>query len=293
MSSIVKYQPAQLKNIADFITRLNRLPEHHIGYFSTDMRSIERALQNFYPSPEQCVRVAIENNQLIGALGVDTDPDLGRAWFYGPFVEQSLWHATAEKLYDELVAELPMNITEYELFGDIRNTQLLKFAVRHEFELVSTQHVLLLKRENFSQSEEINVQQLAPEFFDQFEQLHDHIFPRTYFSAQEILTQLNQYNQVFILTEGATLLGYVYGTIEADTGEATLEFLAVAESERGKGYGKVLVQVMAGWVFSQPQVQVIRLTVDAENKPAFATYRSSGFALERALLAYRKNTAEE
>lgn len=292
MTAIVKYQPQYLVELTEFVVKLNQQPNHHIGYFGTTNFEVNHALQRFFPSPEECIKLVLEENQIIGMLATDTDPDLERAWLYGPLINNIAWHHLAQELFEAVDTVLPNAITELEIFADIRNIDVLKFAVRNEFELLSTQHVLQLEREKFNLTSELNVQKLTPEYYQQFEQLHDYIFPRTYFSGQEILAKLDEQNQVFILIENKELMGYVYGMLELDINEANLEFVSVVENKRGKGYGKTLVQAMAAWAFSYPSVEKVRLTVDAENKPAFSAYKKIGFTLERALLAYRKNRAD-
>ena len=54
------------------------------------------------------------------------------------------------------------------------------------------------------------LQDITPEYWDEFENLHGTAFPNTYLSSESILQKLDEYHRLFIFTEEGRFVGYVY-----------------------------------------------------------------------------------
>ena len=63
-----------------FIAGLNGNAEDHIGYFDTAVEDIARALGELTLPVEEGFRLAIQDGQIVGVLGIEADPEIGRTW---------------------------------------------------------------------------------------------------------------------------------------------------------------------------------------------------------------------
>jgi mycothiol synthase len=97
---------------------------------------------------------------------------------------------------------------------------------------------------------------------------------------------------ITLIRKGDKAIGYCWAGISYEEGmpstrKGRILMLGVAPDYRGKGIGKRLV--LAGLARLRSKgLQVAELTVDSENKPACALYRSIGFGVRDSTLWYEK-----
>lgn len=104
-----------------FIVGLNGNTEDHIGYFETAADDIARSLRELSVAVEEGFRLAIQDGQVVGVLGIEADLEIGRAWIYGPLVRHSQWMAVADQLYAAALSAIPPGIGQQQMFCDGRN----------------------------------------------------------------------------------------------------------------------------------------------------------------------------
>ena len=127
----------RFEEIVHFATRLNSDGTHHIGFFGEGEADIRASLAECLVPTAEGFRLAYEGNRLVGVFGLDADPEIGRAWLFGPLVEHEDWHTIADQLYADVLALIPVDIRDYDLFCDVQNIRLEAFAARHGFPLRS------------------------------------------------------------------------------------------------------------------------------------------------------------
>ncbi len=71
-------------------------------------------------------------------------------------------------------------------------------------------------------------------------------------------------------------------------GEASIEFFAVKESERGKGVGGKLLTVALKWFTTIKSIGSITLCVNSSNQNAINLYKKVGFQLKHELCFFTK-----
>ena len=108
------------EELVRFVARLNSDGEHHIGFFGEGEASIRASLAECLISPAEGFRLAYEGDQLVGVFGVDADPEISRAWLFGPLIEHEDWHTIADQLYAEVLPLIPVDIRDYDLFCDVQ-----------------------------------------------------------------------------------------------------------------------------------------------------------------------------
>lgn len=234
--------------------------------------------------------MAYDDDRLVGIFGVDADPEISRAWLFGPLVDHADWHTVADQLYAEALASIPVDIREYDLFCDVQNTRLDAFALRQGFPLRSENAVMTMKREDYQPSAKRQTQIVAcrEDLFEQFEKLHNELFPTTYFTARQIVEKIDEHHQLVFAIEADRLLGYHFGKTELESESGYVDFIGTDSTARGRGVGADLLAAGIDWMLSAPTTKKVSLTVNADNAPARGLYEKFGFVTERVMRGYRK-----
>jgi ribosomal protein S18 acetylase RimI-like enzyme len=281
------------EELISFVARLNSDGAHHIGFFGEGEADIRASLAECLIPPAEGFRLAYEDDQLIGVFGVDADPEINRAWLFGPLIEHKDWHNIADQLYAEVLALIPVGIRDYDIFCDIQNTRMETFAVRHGFPLISENAVLSLAREDYKSSAERKAKIILYQerFFKRFEKLHKTLFPKAYFTARQMVEKRNPHHQLFLALEENRLLGYHFCKIEPESGSGYIDFIGTDSSVRGRGIGADLLAAGVDWMLSAPTTKKISLTVNADNVAARSLYEKFGFVTERIMRGYRKQVS--
>jgi ribosomal protein S18 acetylase RimI-like enzyme len=288
MLKIVPYNE-NFEDIVKFISRLNNDGTHHIGYFGTDEADIRQTLRELEPPIAGTFQLAMEDGRIVGVLGAEADPEIGRAWLFGPLIEHTDWQTVADRLYEALKPLIPAGIHEHELFCDMRNLNVQEFAARHGFPLRSENALLVLEKSNFGMCEipDQSIEKYSDPFFEQFNELHNNLFPNTYYTARQIVEKQNDKTRLFIAANADILQGYVFCKAEPETGQGYLDFIGVPPQFQGQGIGKRLMSAALGWMFSMPGIKKVAETVNTNNITALRLYNQFGFISHRTMRGYR------
>ena len=289
---MIEIVPCQdrFEELIHFVARLNPNGAHHIGFFGETEADIRASLAESLLPPTEAFMLAYEERRLIGVFGVDADPEISRAWLFGPLVEHSDWHMIAKQLYEAIFPLIPVDIRDYDLFCDAQNVHMDEFALKHGFPLGSENAVLILARENYrpNANRKTQVTPYEENLFEQFETLHKTLFPNAYFTARQMVEKIGETHSLFLTVENENLLGYHFGKIEPETQSGYIDFIGTDASARRRGIGADLLVSGLDWMFSVPTTRKIRLTVNANNVAARSLYEKFGFVIERIMRGYRK-----
>jgi ribosomal protein S18 acetylase RimI-like enzyme len=277
-------------DIVQFVARLNSDGAHHIGFFGEGEADIRASLAECLIPPAEGFRLAYEGDLLVGVFGVDADPEINRAWLFGPIIDHEDWHSIADQLYARVLPLIPVTIRDYDLFCDVQNIRVESFAARHGFPLHSENAVLTLARAKYTPSatKQIQIITYREEFLEPFEKLHKMLFPKGYFTAQQMVEKLDENHRLFLAAKDGRLLGYHFCKIEPASGSGYVDFIGTDPSARGRGIGADLLASGLDWMLSAPTTQKISLTVNADNVAARSLYAKFGFGIDRVMRGYRK-----
>ncbi len=281
---ILECPASRWPDLLRFLAVMNAREEHNIGYLGTDVPTILNDLSEL-PDPRYNAFLLAQDTptkEILGALGAEIDPEIGRAWLYGPFVDRTSaapWDLIADALYEETKSRLPPGITEHELCLGIRNRRVEAFGKRHGFLPFSHSLNLSLQRGGWTHSEEPPsvVRPVVRNEQQALATLHERLFPKTYYTGKQILDLIGDTAQVFVAGDAQNLLGYVLVRVSPDVGTGTLEFVGVAETSRNRGIGSKLIARGVAWAFGHPNICEISLTVSASNSAALVLYEKHGF----------------
>ncbi len=284
-------KPDQLNEVAAFIALLQRDTAHHIAYFGLTAPDIAASIAEWDDDWAQQVFLAYDQDRLVGFIGVDISTESAKAWVYGPLVDHADWHTCADQLYAALEAQgILQAMKTQELLGDAHNQRLAVFAGRHGFNTRFGAASLRLLRDQVSALPQLEpASRLSGDQHDPFIGLHNTIFPDTYYSGRELLEQLDDQNQAFVIAEGGVLQGYIFARVDNGS-DGYIDFLGVREEARGRGLGARLIVTASRWLMSLPEVNEIALTVNADNDTAIRLYQRLSFEHLRTVEAYRKFT---
>jgi ribosomal protein S18 acetylase RimI-like enzyme len=276
--------------LVQFVAGLNSESEHHIGFFGEGEADIRASLAECLIPPSQGFRLAYEEDQLIGVFGMDADPEINRAWLFGPIIDHEDWHTIADQLYARVLPLIPVTIRDYDIFCDVQNTRMESFAARHGFPLNSENAVLTLARENYHRAAKGGTQVISyqEEFFDAFEKMHKELFPNGYFTARQMVEKIDENHNLFLAVENGQLLGYHFCKSEPAARSGYIDFIGTTSSARGRGIGADLLAAGVDWMLSAPTTDKINLTVNADNTAARSLYEKFGFVTDRIMRGYRK-----
>lgn len=281
----------RFEELVHFVARLNSEGIHHIGFFGEGEADVRASLAECSLPPAEGFLLACQGKDLIAVLGVDVDPEINRAWLYGPLSEHEDWHSIADELYEEILDIIPAGIRDYDLFCDEQNIHVQEFAARHGFPLRSENALLRLDREGYLPAARRKTKIIPYEevLFDRFERLHHSLFPNAYFTARQIVEKIDDSRRLFIAYENGQLAGYHFCKIEPGSGSGYIDFIGTDDAARGRGIGADLLAAGVDWMLSAPAMKKISLTVHADNLPARSLYEKFGFVTERVMRGYRKN----
>ena len=145
-STITRCDPASFEAMVAYIAGLNGNAEDHIGFLDTAAADIARSLRELMLPVEEGFRLAIHDGQIVGVLGMEVDPEIGRAWVYGSLGRHPQWQAVADQLYAAALPAIPPGIGQQQVFCDGRNHNCRDFAARHGFELLNESTIVTLSR---------------------------------------------------------------------------------------------------------------------------------------------------
>lgn len=299
--------PADLDQVVPVLVRLQADPAHHIAYHGVTTGEITEELTAFRPDWSSGAVVATDSHARIrGVLSVDADPELGRAWLHGPFVDipshhpaaGKFWQATADALLDRaLLLPRLSGIKDLELCGHRLHRQLADFAARHDFPERKPSRVfmamgaplrtVLVHGADTPSTVDHRVVALPDDarVRDAVAALHERCFPNSSVSGRQLVERRRGHTVVVSLADG--LAGYAAGYAQSD--EFYVDLVAVDPERRSRGIGASLVRGLLRELAARDGVRgqaaaVIGLGNDASER----LFTKLGFALQLEIVGYRK-----
>ncbi len=288
MLEFVALQRADIPALADFIASQQAQPSSYVGFCGSQPNEIAHELSEFPDLPaEQAFVLAREDGAIVGALGFDADMEKQRAYVWGPLVAAASWDAVADQLWGLVAAKLPAANQRLDVFCHAQNERVRAWAARRQIPFHSEQFIMVFERTQLAQLPPAATTDLVPALHQQFIDLHELSFPKTYYSGPEIIARLNAEQRVLVVAEGEKLLGYTYIEAKPEFGEGHIEFIAVDQEARGKGVGLTLLTSALSWLFSFESVSAIELVVDGANPTARSLYQRAGFTTRYEMVNFR------
>lgn len=296
--------PSDLDEVVEVLVRLQADPAHHIAYHGETADEITAELTGMRPDwTAGTVLATDQGGRLRGVLGVEADPEVGKAWLHGPFVDvpanhpaaERLWHKTADALLERALRVPTLHgITELELCGHRKHRLLADFAARHDFQTGGTSRVFLLTGQplravlirDSTMDSAVRVLPDDAALRAAVSELHERSFPARTVSGRQ-LVEGSRGHCVVVVTGASGLIGYAAGYPQE--GELYVDFVAVDPNLRSLGAGRALVrgllrELAARHGARSQAAAVIALGNDASER----MFTQLGFTLAIELVSYRQ-----
>ncbi|MED3981882.1 GNAT family N-acetyltransferase [Priestia megaterium] len=150
------------------------------------------------------------------------------------------------------------------------------------------EHLILeIKEKNFDKVTEMKSESFKHSDFQAFETLHTVMFQNTYYNEKTIIEKPNDRNMLKILKNISNeLQGSAYFEVDTEMGEASLEYICISKNAQSQGLGTMLLKEVLTEMFSFPEINEIKLTVDRPNSQANRVYMKVGFEAKDILISY-------
>ncbi len=259
-------------DVVAYVTTAQDDPARHVTFVGVGAASVRNDLTAIDDWRDQTFVATGPDGHVVGVLLVDTDDELGRCWWLGPWADDE---ATARALLDA-AAPLVADLHRREFAPDARNTVQADLATDLGYGPREASAILALDLTTWEDPPDaVTVLPLDTEDRDDVAALHDRLFPGTHTPGRRLVRD----DGTSVLVVGEPPVGYVATQVQGD-GSVYVDFLGVDPGARGRGYGRALVAAALRRAAADG-VDRAYLTVRVGNAGARALYASLGFDEER------------
>lgn len=283
--------PHDIEELASFLAEVNNEPSQHIGYCGSDKDSILYDLTHDFSDLDlaNSFAVAYEDGIIVGAMGLDIDMEDLSAEVWGPFLKNSGEDLEfAEDLFTQVISYSKIPVKSFFFFINKENKIGKEFVLNLGGIEKGNHYILQAKHDEFDEADREEIEKYETAFEDSFSDIHESVFPTTYYNAKKIISRLDEQNQLFIIKNGKTeIKGYVYVEAEPEHGQGSIEYVAVSDKFRKQGIGTKLIQAALNHLFSYESIKDVTLSVEKENEKAIHLYEAAGFKKKHELIDLR------
>lgn len=231
---------------------------------------------------------ARRGSTVVGWLLAEVDDEIGRVWWWGPFLDvdgAGKWAELADELYLAARAAIGDDIGQEEMAFDDRHHEGAALAARYGFATEPASCLLSTALAPAHVAHSI-VRSVASADHEAVISLHEELFANAHLTGRQLVEQAgqNQFRSVALVED--RVVGYVATEMQPD-GNGLIDFVGVAPSAQRQGVGRDLVAEAVGELQSAGASRCF-LTVRENNAAARRLYASLGFEQERMLRPFRK-----
>lgn len=277
--------------LAALAERLQPRADRHIAYLGVDAATIAEEMIDEDDDWTAAASVAEADGKLVGWLMGSVDPDMGRVWWFGPFVDADAdgWPAVADALYEHASGLLHDDVDEEELAPDARFATLIEWATGRGFDIDPGSAVLRLSGDmtpaaGFDPA--ISIRHAAEPDAPALAALHDELFPGTHTTGETLATDADERHIRLVALYDGAFAGYVAAELQADE-TGYIDYLGTTPEFRRRGIAAALIRA-AVLALSGLGAGDMHLTVREANHGARALYTGLGFDEERVITPVRR-----
>ena len=281
---------ADLERLVELAVGCQGDPNRSCHYLSSDIAALRTELREIegVDSWTTATWVALDDaRDVIGWIAAESDRQMGRIWWFGPFVADAdlpLADAIADGLFGagrRSLAQFP----EHELAIDARSSWLQRFAERNGFEAEEGSVVLRLSDLHIEvPGSSVRIEAAAESIDAEVVALHDAIFPGTHSTGAQLFGLTGGRHDRFVARHEGDVVGYVATEVQHD-GSLYIDYVGVSDASRGQGIGRALVGTAIR--ARADEATHAHLTVRVSNAAARELYASLGFVEELVLVPHR------
>ncbi len=291
--SLIRLPPAEWPALAELIYRCNRRPDGGVHCLhaaqGTDVASHAAELRALHPD-EAAFWAISDGAQPLGVVGCEFDPALARAWVRGPLVIDPRWlEGTAALVVASTLENALPAIQQFDAFPAADAELLNRWYAAARYEALQLHRVLRAPVAQAHASSRA-VRQAAAGDLPALLGLHEALFPGAYIGAADFQRAVAPEGDcvLFVASDAAAApIGYLYVKDDPVEQEAYIDYLGVAQAQRGQGFGRALLGAAFGWAARRGRGH-LALTVREDRHSALGLYQQAGFVEISAGRHWRK-----
>ena len=272
----------ELAALADFAAPLQQRPETHVVYLGKEPDGIRAEIAESTWSDVSAV--ATDGDTIIGWLIGDVDADMGRVWWFGPFVTADEWESVATELLTACRRQLADDVDEEEMSVDARFERFRAWATAHGF--VEEEGSYVMQFEGALEPSTADVREITDADHDIVTRLHEELFPGTHTTGRQLVAGHDETHRRLVAEVDGEVVAYIAVERQPD-GSGYIDFLGVAPAARRRGVGRELVRAGVAEL-RRLGVTDVGLTVRVGSEGARELYRSLGFDEELVAIPLRR-----
>lgn len=279
--------------LAEFAAPLQRRPAHHIPYLGLDPLTIAAEMVADVEDWTEASAVAEIDGRIAGWLVGSIDHDMGRVWWFGPFVDVDVdmdadgtraWRSIADELDTVARAGLTDSVNQEEYAFDARHAAGPAWAADRGFHADPGSAALVLDRVIAPST--LPIRRVTVDDAATVGRLHDLLFANTHTTGAALVASTDPLKPRLVAERDGEVLGYVAVERQADGG-GYIDFLGVDPAHRRQGIGAQLVRAGVT-ALADLGCERFDLTVRVANDGARALYASLGFVEELVIVPFRR-----
>lgn len=284
-----------LEETALFIAQCQRREEAFVAWLGYSPDEIKQQLLNLTPNLSEAGVIALEQGAVCGFLGIYRSEEQKTLRLLGPYVaSETSWKAIAVQLLSALNDKRPPQMTLAKVAFYEANQNCKALYEENCFEIYNAERTLVMDRLRVENppildamtQESVHLRPYQPEDVKDFERIHP---SGAYFTASEVVQQLDDHHQIIVAEQDQRVIGYVYYELLTSDGYAELCFLNVLPEFRGKGIGASLISRTITEAFKYSWIKEIQISVRVNNEGAERLYKRLGFIEKNVVIALQKS----
>ncbi|MEM8905303.1 MAG: hypothetical protein AAGF02_16490, partial [Actinomycetota bacterium] len=176
--------------------------------------------------------VAREAGEVLGWLLAEVDDEIGRVWWWGPFVTGGDFATVADALLSVARERLPVDIVEEEAVATPDHVELADWCGRHGLVRQTASTILSIDRAPEQLGDGANVRPMIDRDHDDVIHLHDGLFPGTHWTGRQIVDGASGHDVMLVAVLEGMVVGYAAAELQSD-GSGYLDFVGVDPDQRG------------------------------------------------------------
>lgn len=283
----VEIRPAEERELDELVAlaaRCQARAETSIPYLHDEPAAIRRDVCDV-DDWAQHTMVAVDGARIVGWLLAELDDEIGRVWWWGPFVAHPEWARVADGLLIASRARLPSVITQEEAVAQPANTELGAWSARHGLALETASLSLTIDHVPAGDVG-ANVRPMLDRDRERVVALVDGLFPDTHFTGRQLASGEAGHDVLLVVLHAGEVSGFAAAEIQSD-GSGYLDYVGVDPAHRGAHLGSALVRAACRALFDR-KASHVHLTVRETNVAARTMYDHLGFQVETTLRPYRR-----
>lgn len=281
-----------MEDTAKFISSCQTVDESFIAWLGYSPEEIKSQLMDITPSFKERCFIAIDRGVVCGFLGIYVSEEQSTLRLLGPYVStQKGWTEIAVNLLSALKKRIPAHLNLAKVAFYDANVNCKRVYEANCFTLYNAEKTLIMDNKSLISplkvvNQKISVRYYQSSDFNDFISLH----PTTaYFTGSEVVTRLNQYNQLIVAELDNRVIGYVYFEMLVSDGYAEICFLNVSPKFRSEGIGSELISRVITEAFKCDWVSHIQISVRVNNEEAERLYTRIGFKEKNVIIALQRD----